>query len=293
MQAVAAPAAVPVYDQFAYQQQGQGQQQQQQQQQQQFYQQAAAAVAAAAAYQQPTSYAMAAKAAAQYYPQQQQQHQQMQMQHGVGGAGVGVGGGAGGAGMIGCVVMVTGIVKSEEALVHLYNLFSFFGNITRIKFLNKKENVAVIEFTSVEEAANAVNLTRGMTAFGIQLQVAVTKFPNIQLSQNDPHGKDFGSLRLHRYPNGPRSPQYLGVVCAPTAKLHLAYLHGYTEAAVYDLFNSVGTVITVNFLVDNPTIGFVTMSNINDACTAICVLHNRPNPFDENQRPLKVSFAKK
>ncbi len=81
-------------------------------------------------------------------------------------------------------------------------------------------------------------------------------------------------------------------MCVPSAKLHVAYLHGYSETVIRELFSAFGVVQAISFMPDNPTLGFVTMGSVGEACTALVKLHGRPNPFDPNQRPLKVAFAR-
>ena len=189
--------------------------------------------------------------------------------------------------------MVAGLPKSDDNVTFLFNLMSFWGNVTKIKFLSKKENVAMVEYSNPEEAQNALQYCKGAIVSGMPLQVSSSKFPSIQTAPNDTFTRDFTSLRIWRYPQGCQSPQYKNVVCAPSSRLHVAYLHGYSEDAIKELFGHYGTVQAVNFMPDNNTMGFVSMSSIGEACTAICALHNTPNPFDPSQRPLKVSFSKK
>jgi hypothetical protein len=64
-------------------------------------------------------------------------------------------------------------------------------------------------------------------------------------------------------------------VCPPSAKLHLAYLHNYTEAEIRNLFGQYGYIEHFQFSND-PTMGFVTMSTVGEACTALALLHGRP-----------------
>jgi hypothetical protein len=217
-----------------------------------------------------------------------------------------MGGANSNSGGSGTVLMVSGLQKSDENVTLLYNLLSFWGNIRAIKFLGKKENVAAVEYTSVEEAQNAYNLCKGVNVFffffshfslgasicGATLNVSTSRFQTVQISGSEPFAHDFSQDRTKRYTQGPQSPQYQGVMCNPSTKLHVAYLHGYSEAVIRDLFSAWGSVVNISFMPDNPTLGFVTMSSVGEACTAMCKLHGRPNPSDSNQRPLKVSFAK-
>ncbi len=158
----------------------------------------------------------------QQQPQHQQQQQQPQQYQfygggpgnvmmGMGPTGMigGGGGGGGGAGMAGsgAVVMVSGLQKSDENVMLLYNLMSFWGNIKAIKFLGKKENVAAVEYTSPEEAVNAYalckgcnlcfficfcfcfvfffcfffNHTAGASIGGVPVVVTTSRFPNVQV----------------------------------------------------------------------------------------------------------------
>ncbi len=192
-----------------------------------------------------------------------------------------------------CVVMVCGAPKSEDNVIHVYNLMSFWGNIRAIKFLSKKENVAAVEYTSAEEAQNALNWCKGASVMGVPIQVTGSHFASVQISGTEANAKDFSDDRSRRYAHDRPTQQYQTLMCPPSPKLHVANLHNYTEAAIRNLFSSFGTVVAINFMPDAPTLGFVTMSTAAEACCAICKLHGHLNPYDPAQRPLKVAFARK
>jgi hnRNP-L/PTB/hephaestus splicing factor len=193
----------------------------------------------------------------------------------------------------GLVVMVSGPPKTEANVMCIYNLMSFWGNVRMLKFLGKKENVAAVEYFSAEEATNAINLCKGASIDGVPIQVTNSRFQSVQVSGKEAFARDFSQDRTKRYPQGPQSQHYVSVMCVPSQKLHVANLQGYSEAAVRDLFATIGGVVAMNFMQDNPQVGFVTMASVGEACNAVCKLHGRANPFDATQRALKVSFARK
>ena len=187
------------------------------------------------------------------------------------------------------VVMVTGFAKSKENLMHAHNLMSFWGNVRVIKFLMKKDNVCLVEFASAVEATNAVKLSAEAMAFGQPINVVRSKFPAIEISSKDAFSRKFTHDRLWRYGTGINSPQYTGVICAPSNKLHVAFLTGYNETELRALFNRAGRVCGIRFMPGNNTVAFVDMDSINSACTAICMLHNRPNPHLKDSKGMRVS----
>ncbi len=65
----------------------------------------------------------------------------------------------------------------------LYNLFSNFGNITKIMFLRNKRS-ALIEFENMEFATHAKDFLNGQTYLGEQVRIFYSNYQNINLSDN-------------------------------------------------------------------------------------------------------------
>ncbi len=213
------------------------------------------------------------------------------------------------------VVMFGGIDKSQEALMWVFNLAGFWGNVVRVKFMHKKDNVAMVEYSCAEEAQQCLKLCRGVELFGKPVRPVAASFASVQIAPNDQFARDFSTLKMWRYLKGVHSPNYAQQMCVPGAKLHLAYLHGYTEQELRDVFGKYGRVVAFQFTPDNPTMGYITMSSVGEACTALACCHNRcawflstpplscsvthglcslarrPNPHNPSLHALRVSFT--
>jgi RNA recognition motif-containing protein len=259
-------------------------------------------------------------------PQQQQQQQQQQQhygqpaqqygqavyaptssaQYGGGGGQYGGGGGAqynpgGGGGFPDSrpqgnsqlVLMVAGVDKSLDGLTQLFNLCGFFGNVVRVKFMYKKDNIAMVEFQTPEEAQSCLKLFKGVEVFGkpVNAKQASAQFSTLQIQSHEQFSRDFSHEKKGRYMKGIHSPNYRQV-CQPSSKLHVANLQGYTEEHIRQLFSQYGRVDNFSFCAD-PSMGFVQMATIGEACTALACLHNYPNPHGPqgSTRPLRVSFT--
>ncbi len=214
----------------------------------------------------------------QLQQQQQQQHLQMQQQQhqhammmaaaaqGHGAAAMGGMGGMGAGGGAGTVVLLNGVRKSAEALTYIFNLMCFWGNVQRIKFVHKRDDVAMVEYTVPDEAANALRFFKGVELFGTSLRLAPSTFPGITIGGQEKFAKEYTTLKMYRYVKGTQSPNYSNL-CMPTSKLHLAYLHGYNEAEIREMFAPFGKVVSFSYVKDNATMGYVQMENPGQACT--------------------------
>ncbi len=69
-----------------------------------------------------------------------------------------------GAGMPGtapnAVLTVAGLDKSHDAIEWLCNLLGYWGNVARIKFMFKKDDIAMVEFFSPEEAHTCLRFSK-------------------------------------------------------------------------------------------------------------------------------------
>ena len=66
-------------------------------------------------------------------------------------------------------------LQSLNAPDLLYNLFSFYGDIARIKIIRRKTDCALIEFTSATFAAIARDHTDNMVFKGTQMVVSFSR----------------------------------------------------------------------------------------------------------------------
>ncbi|BBM99468.1 hypothetical protein MPTK1_1g21460 [Marchantia polymorpha subsp. ruderalis] len=101
----------------------------------------------------------------------------------------------------------------------LFNLFSNYGNIMRIKLLHNKPDHALIQMGDGFQAELAVNYLRGVTLFGKRMEVNFSKHSQINPS---PDTHDYSGSNLNRFNrNAAKNYRYC---CAPTKMIHVSSL---------------------------------------------------------------------
>ncbi|KAJ7514934.1 hypothetical protein O6H91_23G066100 [Diphasiastrum complanatum] len=101
----------------------------------------------------------------------------------------------------------------------LFNLFSNYGNILRIKLLHNKPDHALIQMGDGFQAELALSFLKGTTLFGKRMEVNYSKHPQINPS-NDTH--DYSSSNLNRFNrNAAKNYRYCS---APTKMIHVSSL---------------------------------------------------------------------
>ncbi|KAK7812150.1 polypyrimidine tract-binding protein homolog 3-like [Quercus suber] len=118
-----------------------------------------------------------------------------------------------------CTVLVSNLNPDKIDEDKLFNLFSLYGNIVRIKLLRSKPDHALIQMGDGFQAEFAVNFLKGALLFGKRLEVNYSKYPNITPGQ-DTH--DYSNSNLNRFNrNAQKNYRYC---CSPTKMIHLSTL---------------------------------------------------------------------
>ncbi|PWA83959.1 polypyrimidine tract-binding protein 3 [Artemisia annua] len=101
----------------------------------------------------------------------------------------------------------------------LFNLFSLYGNIARIKLLRNKPDHALIQMGDGFQAELAVHFLKGSTLFGKRLEVNYSKHPNITMGAETHEYLNSNLNRFNR--NAAKNYRYC---CSPTKMIHLSTL---------------------------------------------------------------------
>ncbi|MQL89815.1 hypothetical protein Taro_022398, partial [Colocasia esculenta] len=118
-----------------------------------------------------------------------------------------------------CTILASNLNSDAVDEDRLFNLFSLYGNIVRIKLLRNKPDHALIQMGDGFQAELAVHFLKGAMLFGKRLEVNFSKHPNITAAQ-DAHEYSGSSLnRFNR--NAVKNYRYC---CAPTKMIHLSSL---------------------------------------------------------------------
>ncbi|CAN1235104.1 Polypyrimidine tract-binding protein homolog 3 [Linum perenne] len=118
-----------------------------------------------------------------------------------------------------CTVLVSNLNPDSVDEDKLFNLFSLYGNIVRIKLLRNKPDHALVQMGDGFQAELAVHFLKGAMLFGKRLEVNFSKHPNITQGA-DTH--EYVNSNLNRFNrNAAKNYRYC---CSPTKILHISSL---------------------------------------------------------------------
>ncbi|CAM0955344.1 unnamed protein product [Alopecurus aequalis] len=118
-----------------------------------------------------------------------------------------------------CTLIVSNLNTEQTNEDKLFNLFSLYGNIVRIKVLHNKPDHALVEMADGFQAELAVHYLKGATLFGNKLEVNYSKYPSITPA---PDAHEYANSSLNRF-NSNVVKNYRHC-CAPTKMIHISAL---------------------------------------------------------------------
>ncbi|EQC34151.1 hypothetical protein SDRG_08359 [Saprolegnia diclina VS20] len=124
---------------------------------------------------------------------------------------------------IGSPVVLVCNLKRSLTCDHIFNLFSCYGNITRLKKLHAKPDHALIQYATETAAALAITHLRGVVLAGRAMDVRASKHLSISPSQPDQdentHAKEFSST-YNRFTG--KYANFTKHIYSPTRVLHVS-----------------------------------------------------------------------
>ncbi|KAI4346527.1 hypothetical protein L6164_007417 [Bauhinia variegata] len=138
-----------------------------------------------------------------------------------------------------CTVLVSNLNPDRIDEDKLFNLFSIYGNIVRIKLLRNKPDHALIQMGDGFQAELAVHFLKGAMLFGKRLEVNFSKHPNIT---QGPDTHEYVNSNLNRFNrNAAKNYRYC---CSPTRMIHLSTLpQDVSEEEIVSLLEEHGTIV--------------------------------------------------
>ncbi|XP_022773411.1 polypyrimidine tract-binding protein homolog 3-like isoform X2 [Durio zibethinus] len=138
-----------------------------------------------------------------------------------------------------CTVLVSNLNPDRIDEDKLFNLFSLYGNIVRIKLLRNKPDHALVQMGDGFQAELAVHFLKGAMLFGKRLEVNFSKHPNITQGA-DTH--EYVNSNLNRFNrNAAKNYRYC---CSPTKMVHLSTLpQDVTEEEIVNHLAEHGTIV--------------------------------------------------
>ncbi|KAI9083350.1 hypothetical protein K1719_034716 [Acacia pycnantha] len=138
-----------------------------------------------------------------------------------------------------CTIIVSNLNPDKIDEDKLFNLFSLYGNIVRIKLLRNKPDHALIQMGDGFQTELAVHFLKGAMLFGKQLEVNFSKHANIT---QGPDTHEYINSNLNRFNrNAAKNYRYC---CSPTRMIHLSTLpQDVTEDEIANLVEEHGDIV--------------------------------------------------
>lgn len=196
-----------------------------------------------------------------------------------------------------CVVIVNGFPSDKMGCDELFNVFSNYGNIIRIKIINKKPDNALIQYTESVMAANAVECLKDIHICNKSVSVNFSKITSVLPAGVDPEratkadgslqttpsgGLPSKDLRTVEYERSPfnrftRKTVYSNTnISRPSQFLHVSNLtENITEEKLNAAFSKVEKPSAIRiFEHQGRKMAIVKLSNSDVAIQAMCFVHN-------------------
>ena len=206
---------------------------------------------------------------------------------------------------VSCVVIVYNLDPFKFTVEGVFNLLSFYGHVTKVKFLHSKPDAALVQFADVAFATLSIQLLEGAHVFGQQLHVDYAKMAEILLPTDaavllEDHVDikyRFFTMKERRYGSN-LTERVIKNACKPTSVLHAANISpDLSEEVVQAALAPYGKVHVFKWLDnigDKPIVKSTTrmaLMQFESAQLATEVLVLAHNLFVRD-RQIKLSFSK-
>ncbi|XP_057503155.1 polypyrimidine tract-binding protein homolog 3-like isoform X2 [Actinidia eriantha] len=169
-----------------------------------------------------------------------------------------------------CTVLVSNLNPDRIDEDKLFNLFSLYGNIVRIKLLRNKPDHALVQMGDGFQAELAVHFLKGAMLFGKRLEVNFSKHAHITTGA-DTH--EYSNSNLNRFNrNAAKNYRYC---CSPTKMIHLSTLpQDVTEEEIVSHLEEHGTIVNTKlFEMNGKKQALVLFENEEQATEALISKH--------------------
>lgn len=146
-----------------------------------------------------------------------------------------------------CTILVSNLNPDRIDEDKLFNMFSLYGNIVRIKLLRNKPDHALVQMSDGFQAELAVHFLKGAMLFGKRMDVNFSRYPNITPGA-DTH--EYLNSNLNRFNrNAAKNYRYC---CSPTKMIHISTLpQDITEDDTLNHLEEHGTILNTKIFETN------------------------------------------
>ncbi|WJX71118.1 hypothetical protein P8452_55146 [Trifolium repens] len=146
-----------------------------------------------------------------------------------------------------CTILVANLNPDRIDEEKLFNLFSIYGNIMRIKILRNIPGHALVQMGDGFQAELAVHFLKGAMLFGKQLDVNFSTYPSITQGADTHEYKNSNLNRFNR--NAAKNYRYC---CSPTRIIHVSSLpQDISEGELASLLVEHGIIVNIRVFETN------------------------------------------
>lgn len=186
----------------------------------------------------------------------------------------------------------------QSTAERIFNLFSLYGVVTKVKILREKPETALIQFSHPAYAQLARSALNEVAIFGRQIQLAFSKNADVKLPMQKPTDAAEDLKRSHEFTvrdqrHKADEAEKFQKSCPPTATIFVSNIQeSVTKEEIAQLF---GTVCQMNDMDLKPSknatkkqMSVIATNSTADAINCVAYLHN----YDLKGCHLKVSFSR-
>ncbi|XP_072964421.1 polypyrimidine tract-binding protein homolog 3 [Typha angustifolia] len=183
-----------------------------------------------------------------------------------------------------CTILVTNLNPDRIDEDKLFNLFSIYGNIIRIKLLRNKPDHALVQMADGFQAELAVHFLKGAILFGKKMEVNFSKYPNITPS---PDTHEYAGSSLNRFNNN--AVKNYRYCCYPTKMIHVSALpQDIQEDEIVSHLEEHGTIVNTKlFEVNGKKQALVLFEDEEQATEALVCKH----ASNVDRSVIRISFS--
>ncbi|XP_075254193.1 polypyrimidine tract-binding protein 2-like isoform X5 [Convolutriloba macropyga] len=191
-------------------------------------------------------------------------------------------------------VLLVGNLNTEKVTCDgLFTLFGVYGDVQRVKILFNKQDSALIQMSSEDQANLAIQNLHEVKVYGREMRVSMSKHQSVQLpKEGQPDAgltKDYSNSPLHRFRK--QGSKNFHNIFPPSATLHLSNIApGVSEEQVLEAFTKKNIeVLSFKFFPNDHKMALIQCRSREEAVIGLIEAHNYQ--LGENHH-LRVSFSK-
>jgi len=201
-----------------------------------------------------------------------------------------------GASQFNSVLLISNLNEEKINCTALFNLFSSYGNVMRVKILHNKPDHALVQMGDYYQASTAMHYLKGITLWEKPIDINFSKHSYINATSQDPADPscaDYTNSPLNRFKftqGTEKAQQIYKNMSGPVSLIHISNLPASsTNQTVTEMFSPFGAITGIKvFDIAGKRQALVQFDSVAHGAEALVTLHNS----QVEGRGLKISFSK-